>query len=219
MPKEITVSWEVWADGEKRFQAFLKNNAKEPYYVTIEGNQVQLIDWKDSQNRVIKFKQDNKNVNPKTVRLTIPSNAPKPDPNKADPNKPDPNKPDPNKPDPNKPDPVKPDPGKYGIITPPIENRGVKTDGYYYCSCGEKGWGYGRWKVSFVNRCAHADDPSHKYKSAELEWSKKKDVDPKEGQWTCKGCDADYCAMCGKEKLKSRQHRLTKVNEVKMPTK
>jgi len=68
---DITVSWEIWSDGEKRFQAWKKANGKDPLYVTIEGHQVQLKDWKDSQNRVIKFKKDN-NKNPLTVRLTVP---------------------------------------------------------------------------------------------------------------------------------------------------
>jgi len=71
MTNSITVSWEIWADGEKRFQAFIKNNKTEPNYVTIEGNQVQLKNWKDSQNRVIQFKKNNNNKNPLTVKLTI----------------------------------------------------------------------------------------------------------------------------------------------------
>ena len=72
MANSMTVSWEVWADGEKRYQTFVKNNKTEPNYVTIEGHLVQLKNWKDSQNRVIKFKKDNNNKNPLTVKLTIP---------------------------------------------------------------------------------------------------------------------------------------------------
>jgi len=71
MLKEITVSWEIWKDGEKRFQAWKKANGIDPKYVNIEGHQVQLKDWKDSQKRVTKFKKDN-NKNPLTVGLTIP---------------------------------------------------------------------------------------------------------------------------------------------------
>ncbi|MDR2966694.1 MAG: hypothetical protein LBU74_01955 [Methanobacteriaceae archaeon] len=186
MAKDITVSWAIWADGEKRYQAFKKNKKIEPNYVTIEGNQVQLKDWKDSQNRVIKFKKDNDNKNPLTVRLTIPSISGT-------------------------------EIGTSDIITPPNYNKGVETKGYYYCSCGEKGYKYGRWKVTFVNRCAHADDTSHKNKSSKLKWSEKKDVAPLEGQWTCEGCDADYCAVTGKEKLLKSSKRLIKVSEVKMP--
>ena len=187
MTNDITVSWEVWADGEKRYQAFIKNNKTEPNYVTIEGNQVQLKDWKDSQNRVIKFKKDN-SKNPLTVRLTIPSTK------------------------------ITTEIEKNDTITPPTHNKGVKTDGYYYCSCGEKGYKHGRWKVTFVNRCAFADDASHKYKSSKLKWSDKKDVAPLEGQWTCEGCDADYCAVTGKEKISNSTRRLIKVKEEKMPT-
>jgi len=73
MTNSITVTWEVWADGEKRYQAYLKNNKTEPNYVTIQENLVQLKEWKDSQKRVIQFKKDNNNKNPLTVKLTIPS--------------------------------------------------------------------------------------------------------------------------------------------------
>jgi len=73
MVNSITVSWEVWADGERRYQEFLKNNKKEPPFIAIQGNNVELKDWKDSQNRVNNFRKDNNNQNPPTVRLTIPS--------------------------------------------------------------------------------------------------------------------------------------------------
>ena len=188
MTSIITVAWDIWADGEKRYQTFIKNNEKEPNYVTIEGNRVQLKDWKDSQKSVSKFKKDNKNKNPPNVRLTIPST-------------------------------IKPIAEKGDTITPPNHNRGVKTDGYYYCSCGEKGYKHGRWKVTFVNRCAFADDKSHKHKSSRLMWSDKADVAPLEGQWTCEGCDADYCVVTGKEKIAKSQRRLTKIKEEKMPKK
>jgi len=72
MPNKITVSWSVWADGEKRFKAFKKKNGQDPNYVMIQNNEVSLLDWKDSQNRVAKFKIDY-NVKPKTVTLTVPS--------------------------------------------------------------------------------------------------------------------------------------------------
>jgi len=179
MTDSIIVSWEVWSDGEKRFQAWKNENKSEPKYVTIDGNKIQLDAWKDSQQRVIKFKKDNKK-NPLTVKLTL-HGAPK------------------------------------DIITPPKINRDKETGGYYYCSCGEKGYGYGRWKVTFINKCAFADDASHKHKSSKLKWSDKKDVAPLEGQWTCEGCDADYCAVTGKEKISGSTRRLTKVSEEKMP--
>ncbi|MCL2114967.1 MAG: cysteine peptidase family C39 domain-containing protein [Methanobrevibacter sp.] len=108
---------------------------------------------------------------------------------------------------------------KGGEISPPEYNMGKQTDGYYYCSCGEKGYEYGRWKVTFVDRCAHADDASHKYKSSKLKWSDKKDVAPLEGQWTCEGCDADYCAVTGKEKSSTSKKRLTVIKTEKMPIK
>jgi len=183
----ITVPWEVWIDGDNAYQTYLKNNEKEPSYMTINKSQVELIDWKDSQKRVSNFKQENNAKNPLTVRLTIPSLT------------------------------IVSEQGIVDIITPPNSNRGVTTDGYYHCSCGEKGYEYGRWKVGFINKCAHADDSSHKYKSSKLVWSKKTDVAPKEGQWTCEGCDADYCAVCGKEKLDDSNKRLTKVSEEKIP--
>ncbi|MCL2157578.1 MAG: hypothetical protein FWH54_06115 [Methanobrevibacter sp.] len=207
LANSITVSWEVWIDGEKRYKEYLKNKKTEPNYVTIEGKQVIIKDWKDSQNRVNKFKQDNKNKNPKTVQLTISSSTIKVEPQTA----------------------TKEETGEESdtllkskneddsIIIPPNMNKGVETKGYYYCSCGEKGYSYGRWKVTFVNRCAHADDASHKYKSSKLKWSDKKDVAALEGQWTCEGCDADYCAVTGKEKLITSSRRLVKVKEVKMP--
>ena len=192
MTKDITVSWEIWSDGEKRFQAFKKANGRDPNYVTIEGNQIQLKEWKDSQNRVNEFKNDN-NKNPLTVRLIIPGDDIIVDIEKL----------------------IK----KYGTVTPPTKNKGEITNGYYYCSCGEKGYKYGRWKVTFVNRCAFADEKSHQNKSSKLKWKNKKEPAPLEGEWTCDGCGADYCAVDGKEKISKSTKRLVKVNEEKMPPK
>ena len=190
MTKNITVSWKIWEDGEKRFQAFIKNNKREPNYVTIEGSQVQLKEWKDSQKIVNKFKKDN-NKNPSTVQLKIPGDEPQTD--------------------------IKKLVDKYGTVSPPTKNKGETTNGYYYCSCGEKGYKYGRWKVTFLNRCAFADEKSHQNKSSKLKWKTKKDPGVFEGEWTCEGCDADFCAVDGKEKIAKSTRRLIKVKEVKMP--
>jgi len=67
----ITVAWELWEDGKVRFQAFLEHNKIEPKFVRIQGNEILLDDWKDSQDRVNKFKQENNNVNPLTVKLKL----------------------------------------------------------------------------------------------------------------------------------------------------
>ena len=72
----VTLPWYIWVDGEERYQAFIKNNKTEPNYVLIEGSQIQLKDWKDSQNRVNQFKKDNENKNPPTVELRIPTFIP-----------------------------------------------------------------------------------------------------------------------------------------------
>ena len=191
MTKDITVSWKVWEDGEKRFQTWKIANGRDPNYVNIEGNQVQLKEWKDSQKEVIKFKKDN-NKNPLTVRLKVSS-----DKNNED-------------------IPLDALIKKYGTVTPPTENKGKLTNGYYYCSCGEKGYKYGRSKVTFVNKCAFADEKYHQNKSPKLKWKNKKDPTPLEGEWTCEGCDADFCAVDGKEKIKKSTRRLIKVKEEKM---
>ncbi|MDR2967091.1 MAG: hypothetical protein LBU74_04015, partial [Methanobacteriaceae archaeon] len=106
---------------------------------------------------------------------------------------------------------------KYKTVTPPKYCKGKFTNGYMYCSCGKKGYGYGRWKVTFVDKCAHASDKSHKSKSTKLLWSTKKTAIWKEGEWICKGCRADYCAVCGKEKFATRNKYLTRVKMVKLP--
>jgi len=191
MTNSITVPWETWADGEKRFQAFKKANGRDPNFVRIEGNEVQLKHWKDSQNRVTKFKADN-NKNPPTVQLTMPGGT-------------------------NKDIPLDALIKKYGTVTPPTKNRGETTNGYYFCSCGEKGYKHGRWKVTFVNRCAFADEKSHKPKSSKLKWTPKKAPGVLEGEWTCEGCGADYCTVDGKEKIRNSTRRLIKVKEEKMP--
>ena len=72
MVNNITVSWKVWKDRYTKFKSYKNANKKEPAYVTITGNEVQLKDWKDSISRVKEFKKAN-GKNPSTVRLTIPS--------------------------------------------------------------------------------------------------------------------------------------------------
>ena len=76
MTISITVSWEVWADGDKRYREFMKNsNGTQPNYVTIQGRKILLVDWINSVSRVNQFKKENNNKNPFTVKLTAQSSV------------------------------------------------------------------------------------------------------------------------------------------------
>jgi transglutaminase superfamily protein len=72
-------------------------------------------------------------------------------------------------------------------------------------TCGKCGW-TPKKKVSFKNECPHC---KKKGKIGRLKWSPK---GKKRQEWTCKKCGADYCAKCGKEKLKSSKTYLIKSN-------
>jgi hypothetical protein len=67
------------------------------------------------------------------------------------------------------------------------------------CSCGALG-NYNFHKGTFLNYCPVC----HKY--GVLKWNPKSTP---EGEWTCK-CGADYCAACGKIKIKHKKTHLTK---------
>jgi hypothetical protein len=67
------------------------------------------------------------------------------------------------------------------------------------CSCGALG-NYNFHKGIFLNYCPIC----HKY--GVLKWNPKAVA---EGEWTCK-CGADYCAACGKIKIKGNKKHLTK---------
>jgi hypothetical protein len=67
------------------------------------------------------------------------------------------------------------------------------------CSCGALG-NYNFHTASFLNYCPKC----HKY--GVLKWNPKGVA---EGEWTC-SCGADYCAACGKIKIKGNNLHLTK---------
>jgi len=68
------------------------------------------------------------------------------------------------------------------------------------CSCGALG-NYNFHTGAFVNYCPKC----HKY--GVLKWNPKGTA---EGEWTCSACGADYCAACGKIKIKGSSIHLTK---------
>jgi hypothetical protein len=67
------------------------------------------------------------------------------------------------------------------------------------CSCGALG-NYNLHTATFQNYCPRC------HKSGVLKWNPKGTA---EGEWTC-NCGADYCAACGKEKIKNNPTHLTK---------
>jgi hypothetical protein len=68
------------------------------------------------------------------------------------------------------------------------------------CSCGALG-NYNLHTATFQNYCPKC------HKSGTLKYNPKATA---EGEWTCGACGADYCAACGKIKLKCNPTHLTK---------
>ena len=117
----------------------------------------------------------------------------------------------------------KPDPPSNWIYTSPSEKNSngansenctgktVSNPQTIWGSCGECGNipTQAARTVSFKDKCTH---PSCKKPSTGLLFNPKK---TQEGEWTCKACGADYCAKCGKEKIKGSKIRLEKVTACK----
>jgi len=74
----IVVSWSVWKKKYLQVRKWLKkHNKTSKTSISLKGNVVLWKDWKDSINRVSKFKKANKGAKPKTVTVTI-QDKPKP---------------------------------------------------------------------------------------------------------------------------------------------
>ncbi|KZX17548.1 right-handed parallel beta-helix repeat-containing protein [Methanobrevibacter filiformis] len=81
----------------------------------------------------------------------------------------------------------------------------IKAPKGVYCSCGRIGYGAGKKQVVFVNKCPF----THSKKSSKLIWNPK-GVHHQEGEWTCSGCGADFCAVSGYEKISGSKRHLRK---------
>jgi len=112
----------------------------------------------------------------------------------------------------------KPAPPSDWIYTPPNDNnldscteKTVTNPQTIEGSCGvcKNKPSKSKGTVSFEDRCTH---PSCKNPNKGLSFNPKR---TKEGEWTCKACGADYCAKCGKEKLKTSKIYLKKSTSCK----
>jgi hypothetical protein len=89
---------------------------------------------------------------------------------------------------------------KTSIIATGVKVTSTTVSATAKCSCGALG-NYNFHTATFKNYCPKC------HKSGTLKWNPKATA---EGEWTCSACGADYCAACGKIKLKGSNIHLTK---------